>query len=123
MIKSHISDGQLYTATVADFSGTDPLIYREPLRTERSDLKQLNGNYFDPFKLSCKHVHEVESFRCSRHNGLMAVFSLKIMSCNKTFQKTITHNYLFVLKNLISCSHSDACGINIMSIIYLCQDE
>jgi hypothetical protein len=45
MIKSLISDGQLYTATVADFSGTDPLIYREPLRTERSDLKQLNGNY------------------------------------------------------------------------------
>lgn len=45
-IKSCISDGQLYTATVADFSGTDPLIYREPLRTERSDLKQLNGNYF-----------------------------------------------------------------------------
>jgi hypothetical protein len=46
MIKSLISDGQLYSATVADFSGTDPLIYREPLRTERSDLKQLNGNYF-----------------------------------------------------------------------------
>lgn len=40
------SDGQLYTATVADFSGGDPLIYREPLRTERSDLKQLNGEFF-----------------------------------------------------------------------------
>lgn len=39
------SDGQLYTATVADFSGGDPLIYREPLRTERSDLKQLNGGF------------------------------------------------------------------------------
>ena len=39
-----VTDGQLYTATVADFSGTDPLIYRDPLRTERSDLKQLNGN-------------------------------------------------------------------------------
>lgn len=33
----------MYTATVADFSGLDALIYREPLRTERSDLKQLNG--------------------------------------------------------------------------------
>ncbi|XP_063238903.1 semaphorin-1A-like isoform X10 [Bacillus rossius redtenbacheri] len=40
------SDGQLYSATVADFSGTDPLIYREPLRTERSDLKQLNAPNF-----------------------------------------------------------------------------
>lgn len=40
------SDGQLYSATVADFSGTDPLIYRGPLRTERSDLKQLNAPNF-----------------------------------------------------------------------------
>ena len=36
-------DNQLYSATVADFSGGDPLIYREPQRTELSDLKQLNG--------------------------------------------------------------------------------
>lgn len=36
------ADGQLYSATVADFSGGDPLIYRENLRTEQYDLKQLN---------------------------------------------------------------------------------
>lgn len=36
-------NGQLYSATVADFSGGDPLIYREPQRTELFDLKQLNG--------------------------------------------------------------------------------
>ncbi|XP_075215062.1 semaphorin-1A-like [Lycorma delicatula] len=40
------TDGQLYSATVADFSGVDPLIYRNPLRTERSDLKQLNEPHF-----------------------------------------------------------------------------
>jgi hypothetical protein len=40
------SDGHLYTATVAGFSGTDPIIYREPLRTERSDLKKLNTPNF-----------------------------------------------------------------------------
>ncbi|XP_012285377.1 semaphorin-1A isoform X2 [Orussus abietinus] len=38
--------GQLYAATVADFSGGEPLIYREPIRTERSDLNQLNGPNF-----------------------------------------------------------------------------
>lgn len=38
------SNGHLFSATVADFSGTDPLIYRQPLRTELSDLRQLNGN-------------------------------------------------------------------------------
>ncbi|XP_022914743.2 semaphorin-1A-like [Onthophagus taurus] len=40
------SNGQLYSATVADFSGGDPLIYREPQRTELSDLKQLNAPNF-----------------------------------------------------------------------------
>ncbi|KAE8749668.1 hypothetical protein FOCC_FOCC003655 [Frankliniella occidentalis] len=43
------SDGQLYAATAADFSGGDPLIYRNPLRTERADLKQLNGQ----FRMNC----------------------------------------------------------------------
>lgn len=38
-----ISDGHLYSATVADFSRSDPLIFREPLRTEKSDMTQLNG--------------------------------------------------------------------------------
>ncbi|XP_018331529.1 semaphorin-1A [Agrilus planipennis] len=40
------SKGHLYTATVADFSAADPLIYREPQRTETSDLKQLNAPDF-----------------------------------------------------------------------------
>ncbi|KAL1129837.1 hypothetical protein AAG570_012781, partial [Ranatra chinensis] len=40
------SDGQLYAATVADFSGVGPLIYREPLKTELVDLKQLNDPDF-----------------------------------------------------------------------------
>ncbi|XP_063995901.1 semaphorin-1A-like isoform X1 [Diachasmimorpha longicaudata] len=38
--------GQLYAATVADFSGGEPLIHREKIRTERSDLNQLNGPNF-----------------------------------------------------------------------------
>lgn len=40
----HVSEGQLYAATVADFSGGEPLIHRDKIRTERSDLNQLNGN-------------------------------------------------------------------------------
>ncbi|KAK7590702.1 hypothetical protein V9T40_002315 [Parthenolecanium corni] len=40
------SNGHLYSATVADFAGSDPVIYREPLRTERSDSKQLNEPNF-----------------------------------------------------------------------------
>ncbi|XP_014234777.1 semaphorin-1A-like isoform X1 [Trichogramma pretiosum] len=40
------ADGQLYAATFADSSGGEPLIHREKIRTERSDLNQLNGPNF-----------------------------------------------------------------------------
>lgn len=39
----HVSEGQLYAATVADFTGGEPLIHRDKIRTERLDLNQLNG--------------------------------------------------------------------------------
>lgn len=38
-----ISDGELYSGTVADFSGMEPIIYREPLQTEPYDSMTLNG--------------------------------------------------------------------------------
>ncbi|PBC28684.1 Semaphorin-1A [Apis cerana cerana] len=41
-----LTEGQLYAATVADFSGGEPLIHRDKIRTERSDLNQLNGPNF-----------------------------------------------------------------------------
>lgn len=40
------ADGQLYSATAADFSGGDPLIYRETQRTEQFNAKQLNQPSF-----------------------------------------------------------------------------
>ncbi|XP_058056968.1 semaphorin-1A [Anopheles bellator] len=42
----YTGDGQLYSATVADFSGADALIYRETQRTEQYDSKQLNQPAF-----------------------------------------------------------------------------
>nr|CAD7575037.1 unnamed protein product [Timema californicum] len=36
----------LYTGTVADFSGMDPIIYREPLQTEQYDSMSLNAPNF-----------------------------------------------------------------------------
>ncbi|KAJ8683181.1 hypothetical protein QAD02_018973, partial [Eretmocerus hayati] len=40
------ADGQVYAATFSDSFGVEPLIYREKIRTERSDLNQLNGPNF-----------------------------------------------------------------------------
>lgn len=39
-------DGELYTGTVADFSGVDPIIYREPLQTEQYVSMSLNAPNF-----------------------------------------------------------------------------
>ena len=39
---SIFSEGNLYSATVADFSGLDALIITKRLRTQQYDLKQLN---------------------------------------------------------------------------------
>ena len=38
------ADNELYSGTVADFSGSDPIIYRETLQTEQYDSLSLNGN-------------------------------------------------------------------------------
>ncbi|XP_064474458.1 semaphorin-1A-like isoform X2 [Ornithodoros turicata] len=43
---STFADGDLYVATVGQFSGADPFIYRKPLRTEPFDLKHLNAPNF-----------------------------------------------------------------------------
>ena len=51
-------DGELFVGTVADFSGMDPLIYREPLRTEQYDATNLNGmSNSIPFSLVYDDVH------------------------------------------------------------------
>lgn len=47
---SLFADNELYSGTVADFSGSDPIIYRETLQTEQYDSLSLNGNY-------CIHIH------------------------------------------------------------------
>ncbi|XP_040572202.1 semaphorin-1A isoform X2 [Lepeophtheirus salmonis] len=40
------SDGEIYSGTVADFSGRDSIIYRDRVRTVQSNLKQLNNPDF-----------------------------------------------------------------------------
>lgn len=55
--KSYPLDGHLYTATAADFSGSEPLIYREPVRTEHSDLRLLNDPSFVGAVASTSHVY------------------------------------------------------------------
>ncbi|KAL9921548.1 semaphorin 1b isoform 1-T4 [Glossina fuscipes fuscipes] len=78
------ADGQLYSATVADFSGGDPLIYRENLRTEQYDLKQLNQPDF---------VGAVE------RNGFVMFFFREIAMEFMNFGKTVYSRVGRVCKN------------------------
>lgn len=48
-----VADGDLYTGTVADFSGMDPIIYRESLQTEQYDSMSLNGEYCTTSVMFC----------------------------------------------------------------------
>ncbi|XP_065077215.1 semaphorin-1A-like [Ochlerotatus camptorhynchus] len=73
------TDGHLYSATVADFSAADPLIYREPQRTEQYDSKQLNQPAF---------VSAVE------HNGYVLFFfrevAVEYMNCGKAIYSRVS---------------------------------
>lgn len=65
---SSFADNELYSGTVADFSGSDPIIYREPLQTEQYDSLSLNGMivvlvfYFSLTKFVCWSKY----FQCDR---------------------------------------------------------
>ncbi|KAI4488699.1 hypothetical protein M0802_011369 [Mischocyttarus mexicanus] len=78
-------EGQLYAATVADFTGGAPLILRDKIRTERSDLNQLNGpNFVSSF------AYEDYVFFFYRETAV------EYMNCGK-----VSHRYLFFLKKNI----------------------
>lgn len=78
------TDGQLYSATVADFSGGDALIYREVQRTEQYNAKQLNQPAF---------VSTVE------RNGYVFFFFREIALENTNCGKTIYSRVGRVCKN------------------------
>lgn len=51
------TDGQLYSGTMAQYSGLDGLIYRNGLRTDQFNARQLN----------CKSSHQLSSFADMNH--------------------------------------------------------
>ncbi|XP_050681279.1 semaphorin-1A-like [Leptidea sinapis] len=101
------TDGHLYTATAADFSGTDPLIYREPVRTEHSDLRLLNDPSFVGAVASTSHVYffyretAVEFMNCGK-----AVYSRVARVClnDKGGPHTFSDRWTSFLKARLNCS-------------------
>lgn len=93
------TDGQLYTATAADFSGTDPLIYREPVRTGRSDLLLLNDPSFVGSVASTSHAYffyretAVEYMNCGKVLSSY-IYSLKVF---RIYLFPVIHLKMFIL--------------------------
>ncbi|XP_022239164.1 semaphorin-1A-like isoform X5 [Limulus polyphemus] len=106
---NHRTDGDLYVATVAQFSGADPLIYRKPLRTEQFNLKHLNSPNFVNSLHHEDHVYfffretAVEYINCGK-----TVYSRVARVCTK--DKGGPHKYrnrwTSFLKARLNCSVS-----------------
>lgn len=101
------TEGQLYTATAADFSGADALIYRNMVRTERSDLMLLNDPSFVGAVASTSHVYffyretAVEYMNCGK-----AVYSRVARVCinDKGGPHTFSDRWTSFLKTRLNCS-------------------
>lgn len=101
------ANDQLFSATVADFSGGDPLIYREPQRTELSDLKQLNAPNFvssipyDDYVFFFYRETAVEFMNCGK-----VIYSRVARVCknDKGGPHQFRHRWTSFLKTRLNCS-------------------
>ncbi|CAG7838408.1 unnamed protein product, partial [Allacma fusca] len=74
--------GSVYAGTVADFGGTDALIYKNPLRTEQNDLKHLNSPAFvSSISLGDFALFFFREFAIEHSNCGKAVFSRVARLC------------------------------------------
>ncbi|XP_045483427.1 semaphorin-1A isoform X3 [Harmonia axyridis] len=100
-------DGDLYTGTVADFSGMDPIIYREPLQTEQYDSMSLNAPDFVSSMTQGDFVYfffretAVEFINCGK-----AVFSRVARVCknDRGGPHRFRNRWTSFLKSRLNCS-------------------
>ncbi|XP_038106048.1 semaphorin-1A isoform X4 [Culex quinquefasciatus] len=100
-------DNELYSGTVADFSGLDPIIYREPLQTEQYDSLSLNAPNFVGSFTQGDFVYfffretAVEFINCGK-----AVFSRVARVCkwDKGGPHRFKNRWTTYLKSRLNCS-------------------
>merc|ERR1719323_1345166 len=101
------ADGELYSGTVSDFSGSDALIIKSQIRTGQYNLKELNGPEFvssiedEDFVYFFFREEAVEYMNCGK-----AVYSRVARVCKKDAGgKNILHqNWATYLKARLNCS-------------------
>lgn len=101
---------ELYAGTVADFTGVDPIIFRNPLRTQQYDSTQLNSPDFVGSFEHKEHVYyffregAVEHINCGK-----AIFSRVARVCKNDVavvgpNKAKTISWISFLKARLNCS-------------------
>jgi semaphorin 6 len=99
--------GNLYAATVADFSGTDSLIIKNQLRTEQYDYRHLNAPDFVSSLEDEDHVYfffreaAVEHMNCGK-----AIFSRVARVCknDEGGSHKFSNRWTTFLKSRLNCS-------------------
>jgi len=102
-----LADGELYSATVSDFSGSDPLILRDKLRTEQYDSKILNMPDFvkmledDDYVYFFLREQAVEYINCGK-----SVYSRVARVCknDKGGPNKFKNRWTTYLKSRLNCS-------------------
>ena len=87
--------GELYSGTVSDFSGTDALIYRNPLRTEQYAPQHLNGKHFFQ-EFQTLYLCNLDA-HLRLHCDTVYIFidyGWKRKGCNLCFPKVVQSKYL-----------------------------
>ncbi|GIY90834.1 hypothetical protein CEXT_441672 [Caerostris extrusa] len=100
------ADGDLYVATVAQFTGADPLIYRDPLRTEQFNWKHLNA----------------PNFVSSVHHGEFVYFffretAVEYINCGKAVYQELPE-FVLMIKNLQTFVVTGKYGAKDAQLIY-----
>lgn len=84
----------VYTATVADFGGTDALIYKQPLRTEQYFDVHLNSESIS--QTECVH----SMMKCTSKQAFQCIFRQRIFTqLTKASSVSCSSNLSFLTKN------------------------
>lgn len=108
---------------MADFSGSDPIIYREPLQTEQYDSLSLNGKFIRHIELSlyCEYSSYIYSTICSYVYGKYSEFEgVWVRFYSKYFAAVL---WLFVSVLVSLNEHGCGLGWNVVSIGFLMQNN
>ncbi|XP_076053695.1 semaphorin 1a [Oratosquilla oratoria] len=101
------ADKQLYVGTIADFAGLEPLIYREPLRTEQYDQSTLNApNFVSSFALGDFVYFFFREIAVEYLNCGKTLYSRVARVCrhDKGGPHKFRHKWTSYLKSRLNCS-------------------